>query len=665
MAARCAQLGKFSRCICKHCWTATGLSSSIEFRAVGQYCTPVLRVREIAFLTACLDSDNPRLTYFNWGVRDVAEFNELLTLSHRLQFLYWVAIHRSRAQQIPIIERLSCPLLWCRMSFNEHEKLVDHVSTCRHLDQGEYWCPYHQRAERFAQPIFDRLSGYAPQSSRRPSWKGAVKAIRRLGSKGLQKAIHPSGSRKCQSHGWQDHNSETKEGNQENIQELMSQAQFLELDGQEPAKPALFGATIYEAAGSFLPFEMDDTCNHVAELESETLSCPSMDWESTGNTTPDSSLSPISPVSPGDQWHRQTFESSDSPISPADRNYSVPWASDEICLTKDATTTMVQQSPSVSCWLSVPEKKQQMEYPKSMHIDTYYTDATVFMWPNKLMVDEQDPSLVHGTAAARVAFHDGESEIGEGANGALDSSMSSTTAEDTTVPSPLRHVEDLRDIFNMVFDETMQKLSKPLISQQALTLINLRPSAEFLFANGFETLRKILNNDNKLSFWEVFGLSHLMYASAILSKPVDLKQEFRQIFIEIIRLSSQIICSEDKVAFIQLAHKLWLPEPYPSELITSSDEAMLRTGAEVIQSSAGNISSGTMTPLTLAQLSNDSSTYRNKFSAHSFNGSLSELAEPRGYMTSCRTIRHCLQTLECKLWSLLLHCPAASNVSSF
>ncbi|MCJ1376987.1 hypothetical protein MMC17_000077 [Xylographa soralifera] len=586
------------------------------------------------------------LRYYDWGIRDAAEFTGLLTQLHRLQFLYWVAIHRSRAQIIPAKERLSCPLLWCRMSFNEHEKLVDHVSTCSHLDQGEYWCPYHQQAERFAQPTSDRLAGYAPQSSRRPSWKGAVKALRRLGSKGLQKAIHPSRSRKSSSNGWQVHDSETNEGNQENIQELMSEAHPLELDGQEPVESALTSTTIHEMAGAYLPFEMEDTRNDVAELEGGTLYCPSMDWESTGNTTPESSLSPISPVSPGDQWYRQTCDFSDSPISPADRDYTVPWASDETSMTRDATKAMVLQSPSVSCKLPVSEKKQYMIDSKSIHIDASYTDTTVFMWSNEVVRHEQHHSLIHRTVAAPVATHNDELDIGIGANGALHRSMSSTSAEDITVPSPLRHVEDLRDIFHIVFGETMQTLSQPPISQQAMTLINFHPSAGFLLGNGFETLRKILNNDNKLSFWEVFGFSHLAYASAALSNPMDLKQEFRQIFSEIIRLSSQITCAEDKAAFVQLAHELWLPEPYLAGSITSNDEAVLHMNARERESSSGNVLFATMTPSTLAQPGINISTYRNKTSAHSSKGGLSELSKPQGSMTSCRAVRHCLQTLE-------------------
>ena len=610
----------------------------------------MLRVCETASSTICSDSDTLRLRYFDWGIRDVAEFTDLLTQSHRLQFLYWVAIHRSHAEKIPTMELLRCPLLWCRMSFNEHEKLVDHVSMCSHLNQGEYWCPYHQQAERFAQPVLDRSSRYAPQSLRKPSWKGAVKAIRRLGSKGLQKAIHPSRSRKSQSHGWQEHWPKTKEVNQENIQELMSEAEILELDGQELVDSALTGITIYEAAGHYLPFEMEDTCTHAAELESETLTCPSMDWESTGDTTPDSSLSPISPVSPGDQWHRQTFDSSDSPISPAERNYTVPWASDETCLTKAAPTTLVERSPSVSCCLPLSEKNKKIGYLKSMHMpDTSFTDTTVYMWSNEVTGDEQHHSLIYRTVTAQVASHDNELDVVIGANGALHRSMSYTSAEDTTVPSPLRHVEDLRDMFHIVFGETMQKLKQPPISQQARTLINLSPSAAFLFQIGFETLRKILNNDNKLSFWEVFGLSHLVYASALMSNPADLKQEFRQTFSDIIHLSSQIICAHDKAAFTQLAHELWLPEPYLDGSIISSDEAVLHMDAEVIRSSAGNVSFATMAPLTLAQPSLNIPTYRNKASAHRYEGSLLDLSESKGSMTRCRAVRHCLQTLECKL----------------
>ena len=207
-------------------------------------------------------------------------------------------------------------------------------------------------------------------------------------------------------------------------------------------------------------------------------------------------------------------------------------------------------------------------------------------------------------------------------------------------------------MFHIVFGETMQKLSQPPISQQAMSLINFRPSAAFLLENGFETLRKILHNDNKLSFWEVFGLSHLAYASTLLSNPADLKQEFRQTFSDIIRLSNQIIYADDKAAFTQLAHELWLPEPYLAGAIVSSDEAVLHMNVEVMQSSAGNVSFASMIPLTLAQPTTTPSTYRNQVSAHISEGGLFDLSESIGSttgMTTCRAVRRCFQTLECTL----------------
>ncbi|MCJ1404597.1 hypothetical protein MMC11_007823 [Xylographa trunciseda] len=571
--------------------------------------------------------------------------SEHLCCALRLQFLYWVAIHRSRQQKIPTLERLHCPLLWCRMSFNEHEKLVDHVSTCPHLDQGQYWCPYHQQAERFAQPISDRVPGGASPSSRRPSWKAAVKAIRRLGSKGFQIAIHPSRSRKSESHKWQVRSFETNKGYQGNIPELMSEAQPLELEGRESVQSAHNGTEIHEAASAYLPSEMEGTCNHAAELESETLSCPSMDWESTGNITPESSLSPISPVSPGNPWHRHVDEHLHTPISPADLSYTVPWAADEPRLCKVTTTTPVKQSPSVPYWLSTLGTKEHITDPGSIHMENAFADTKVFMWSNEVIRDDQSHSTIQKLTPARAPSHEDESEFGVDAN-ANDRRMSLSWGDNAAVPSPVRHVEDLRDIFHILFEDSMYKLNQPPVSQQAMTLIKLRPSATFLLENGFAALRKIINEENKLSFWEVFGLSHLAYASAILSDPVDLKQEFRQIFIEITRLSSHINCDEDKVAFMQLVRELWLPELYSAGSITSSNEDLLHMNTKVIQPSSETVSSATMEPLASATLGIHTSTYMNRGSVHSFENNLRERSDPVGSMINSRAVQHCLQTLE-------------------
>ena len=47
-------------------------------------------------------------------------------------------------------ERLTCPLLWCGVSFVDNESLLRHLKNCPQLPASGYWCPRCHRAESFA-----------------------------------------------------------------------------------------------------------------------------------------------------------------------------------------------------------------------------------------------------------------------------------------------------------------------------------------------------------------------------------------------------------------------------------------------------------------------------------------------------------------------------------
>lgn len=170
----------------------------------------------------------------------------------------------------------------------------------------------------------------------------------------------------------------------------MDQADILELDGgvSESMANGAFGHPRQEAFAGYMPAEMEDVKPSAAELDSDNLSLPPMEWESTGVSTPDSTLSPISPVTPADQWQTRSFNEPQSPISPTDTVASTPWAINPmLLLTKVDQPAHEKQRPNFSyqasklgCTGSLPE----------IRIDTSLTNLAAYMW--QVSTDDLPPN---------------------------------------------------------------------------------------------------------------------------------------------------------------------------------------------------------------------------------------------------------------------------------
>lgn len=65
-------------------------------------------------------------------------------------FLHWVVTERNVSPYLSPTERLTCPVLWCGINFDNHESLLCHLKDCPHLSASGYWCPRCHRAESFA-----------------------------------------------------------------------------------------------------------------------------------------------------------------------------------------------------------------------------------------------------------------------------------------------------------------------------------------------------------------------------------------------------------------------------------------------------------------------------------------------------------------------------------
>lgn len=65
-------------------------------------------------------------------------------------FLHWVVTERNLSPYLSPVERLTCPVLWCGINFDNEESLLCHLKDCPHLATSGYWCPRCHRAESFA-----------------------------------------------------------------------------------------------------------------------------------------------------------------------------------------------------------------------------------------------------------------------------------------------------------------------------------------------------------------------------------------------------------------------------------------------------------------------------------------------------------------------------------
>ena len=113
----------------------------------------------------------------------------LATLSHdecQKEFQHWIkytyAASPVTSLEISPKERLTCPLLWCRISFKDLASMLYHVSSCPWLSDAWYWCPLCSRSERFT--ITEATSTATPHAddpSQEKTFKGAVTFFQTLG----------------------------------------------------------------------------------------------------------------------------------------------------------------------------------------------------------------------------------------------------------------------------------------------------------------------------------------------------------------------------------------------------------------------------------------------------------------------------------------------------
>ena len=284
---------------------------------------------------------------FDFIVRDLSAYRCLAQESRRLLFLYWVAYCCGSSVSALEAGRMRCPLSQCFKVVYDHNELVDHVGKCPRFAQGEYYCPYHQRVERFAEPTTVEIATVTSNTSRKHFIKGAINAIRK-GSRSIRNAIQPTKhTTQRQVSVSEQQLAQNEITNDRKVTKSMARANTHELDGHEctPMIPKTTASYIPELPGVSRHFEMEAATPTRAELESPF--CPSMEWSPTTSTS-ESVSTPISPVSPVDGPSMRSFEDTWSPISPTDTFNPFSDSISPMQLIKPQTSTVYQKGPTSS-----------------------------------------------------------------------------------------------------------------------------------------------------------------------------------------------------------------------------------------------------------------------------------------------------------------------------
>jgi hypothetical protein len=242
--------------------------------------------------------------------------------------------------------------------------------SCPYIYEGEYWCPYCQRPERFAEAPVPELapvpevSIHSTKNPRKRFLKGFGNALRKLSKKAR--------SRKPRDND-RDHNYDAAVGNE---------VDGIEMDGNDIpviAKhlPELSAHHITEMDAAGLPAEL--SCNdrmdgnsqmdHEGQMYNDNVLCPDLvrDFsQSTEASTQDSTQTPISPLSPVDQSQVRSFDHLDCPVSPTD---TMPWSVDASPLLKTPSVLLKQQSTWPFTAPKLPE----------IHVDTDLTNFAAFI----------------------------------------------------------------------------------------------------------------------------------------------------------------------------------------------------------------------------------------------------------------------------------------------
>ena len=515
--------------------------------------------------------------------RSTQSYGELLQQPPKYLFLCYVALCQIPDKSIDSEDRYSCQIYGCNLSFRGEQdrssQLLRHVSNCPLLGTGIYHCHSCGIPEVFMAPENPTHSDIH-RHSRRHFLKHAFDAICRLGTRKLRRPHLPKGnsSRSLRASKKRRYVEEMPELGGE-CHPSPTTGERVELQGArsipvDTKRPTSLSA--FELPDSSLwPLEMHGSLpehvhpstleSSVPELSSQRFSYPSGTHDSMDDATPDCSLSPaVSPATNSECFFNS--DGFDSPISPADLS-RFTWSLDAIDRVNPITSNLrlssvtstfdFEDPPSTSSspvksgsWHS--EGRSTRPYP-NIRIDTSCSTARPVLQPSPSSSTGglQRPSASQA-ALARVP------------------SPLQIEAEER---SPTRLVKELRGLFNNVVKVSMSKLGQPPISPSIATLfkdaLGGYTTAATIFDTSFHALEKIAKGVIPTTLRELFGLSHLVYATALASHQADIAELLPEIFSNLQDWSHAIISNQERATYLHLIKQLFSPEQSGFESATT------------------------------------------------------------------------------------------------
>ena len=383
--------------------------------------------------------------------------------------------------------------------------------------------------------------------------RSAFAAIYRLGSKSLQKAMHPA-KLNVMHH---DRRQSKKRRHDDDLPMLVEPVEpeklrcppcplpEIELDSRAvvPLDPVFTSdvSAVELPNRRSLYYEMDGILGGVPELASKRFSAASSESALVTNLSASSSSSPISPVTSEQWFFSQDF---DSPISPVEDTSSFQWPLGERSLNSSSSKTSFEESMSLAI---NPSSSYDALKPQSIHSSGNAGFATK-SFPNIWV----DTSCANTRSIDTVRLQSRNDCLRE---------IPSPLEIEAETNSPVKLTEELRGLFNTNVKVSRTKLAQPPISVGRLSVFENYSSAADMFETAWRVVAKVIQGELPESFADVFALVHLGFSCALATQEIDLTDQFHSIFTDLTHWSFAIVSGPDRIHYTTVIQKLFSPHP--------------------------------------------------------------------------------------------------------
>ena len=513
--------------------------------------------------------------------------------SRRLHFQNWVAYLRNCSPNVTAAERLTCPLLWCRESFEDIGKLLQHVSSCQCLSEGVYWCPDCQRPECFTKAnASEDHQGTSPMKQvRNDIVKCAKKVATKLGSRS-----HRS-SRSTASSTTSEERHPPMRGPchmplelQTNQYECLEEKQFVEMSSCEQTETqadSIWEASIDETPpatvdpsdltvepdtlSTFSVAELSNNCqynednipalpaetgvnsvylepmeldSHEVSFDESPLSWPPFNFGMASKGPQPPNMGMTSDIAPPVDFTSSTVwpvnaRNSElvSPISSDSDFSSDTWRSSQSFRYPISPVNGVATSNT----LSIASEPYQFEQPLLGDLAIPYDCSDVFRmeeprsYPDQLVLQENG--------------------LGLSTPNQIPESLRPISMMQNA-PSEQLLVEGVRDAFRSQYSRSTERICSSSVSPLASSFTNNRPASGALLNTGLLTLRKVILGVLPATSMEVFAILHLAYATACVLDCKSLLDQPEDVFADMASWKRTITDRKDRFLFEDLVQDL-------------------------------------------------------------------------------------------------------------